>query len=165
MAFRWQGRRPVALGYARFVNPEQPTSAVKQEESVTRVDELRLANLDSVTSDRLRQDWSRLRAATATDARNFERIALMDRKFEGRKGKSREAAPTAPDSLESAASPAAGIDDPALVPLPSTSHGEEFDVSATWRKRGRDDDVTDGPRNQPPTNTVVTPSPDDFRSS
>ncbi|KAL1426225.1 hypothetical protein MTO96_018410 [Rhipicephalus appendiculatus] len=40
---------------------------------------------DSVTSDRLRQDWSRLRAATATDARNFERIALMDRKFEDRK--------------------------------------------------------------------------------
>ncbi|KAL1480134.1 hypothetical protein MTO96_051285, partial [Rhipicephalus appendiculatus] len=51
-------------------------------QAVSRADQLRLANRDSVTSDRFR---SRLRAATVPDAPNLERVALMDKKLEGRK--------------------------------------------------------------------------------
>ncbi|KAL1478115.1 hypothetical protein MTO96_035214 [Rhipicephalus appendiculatus] len=71
----------------------------------------------------------------------------------------------AADSLEPSASPAAGIDDPASVPLPSASNGEGLDASATSRKRDRNDNVSDGPWKQAHTNTVVTPSPYDSRIS
>ncbi|KAL3247974.1 hypothetical protein MRX96_056750 [Rhipicephalus microplus] len=82
MAFSLPGRRPEAFGYARFRNPEQPTSAVGQEERVSPANKLQLASRDSVTSDRFRQDWSRLRAASATDARSFELITFLGKKFE-----------------------------------------------------------------------------------